>query len=129
MVQPKSVRQVMPIPETSGNCGVSLPRIPVVQRSVRGVDCPSMLKPDNVKDNQVATSDCPLRNRPASRLRVHRIVMRLLLQDGPGQIQVLHHLMAHPVARPMDGPKVRPRGIASSADPNTMPIPAPNTSP
>jgi len=48
MVQPKSVRQVMPIPETSGNCGVSFPRIPVVQRSVRGVDCPSMLKPDNV---------------------------------------------------------------------------------
>lgn len=39
---------------------------------------------------------------------VHRIVMRLLLQDGPGQIQVLHHLIAHPVARPMDGPKVRP---------------------
>ena len=29
----------------------------------------------NVRDNQVAISDCPLRNRPASRVRVHRIVI------------------------------------------------------
>ena len=76
MVQPKSVRQVMPIPETSGNCGVSLPRIPVVQRSVRAVDCPSMLKPDNVRDHRAGTNDHPFLNHAQVRLRVHRFVIQ-----------------------------------------------------